>query len=398
MAGWGAGPKRTGPLAGVKVLDLSSVVMGPYATLILGDLGADVIRIENGGGDAMRHAGRSPGPGMGPIFMALNRNKRSVVLDLKTSEGAAAARELAADCDVFFHNIRAEAIERLGLGYAAVKALRPEVIYVHCSGYGSDGPYAGRQAYDDLIQAASGFADLLPRTLGDGRPRYAPALVADKTAGLHAAYATMAALFHHARTGEGQFVEVPMFESFTAWNLIENLYGQTFIREEGAPPLYGPGYTRSINPRRRPYPTLDGHIGIVPYSDGQWFEFFALGGRPELAEDPRFKTMAARTEHVGELYAEVEAVAATKTTDAWMTILHQAGIPAMRFHTLDGVVDDEHLRDSGFLHRREHPTAGPHRAMRHPVMFERTPADIAREAPGLGEHTEEVLGAPSDKT
>jgi crotonobetainyl-CoA:carnitine CoA-transferase CaiB-like acyl-CoA transferase len=372
----------------VKVLDMSSVVMGPYATLILGDLGADVIRVESGAGDPMRHAGKSPAKGMGPIFMALNRNKRSVVLDLKTAEGAAAARELAGECDVFFHNIRAEAIERLGFGYEAVKALRPGVVYVHCSGYGSDGPYAGRQAYDDLIQAASGFADLLPRTLGDGRPRYAPALVADKTAGLHAAYATLAALFHRERTGEGQFVEVPMFESFTAWNLIENLYGQTFD-----PPLYGAAYTRSVNPRRRPYPTLDGHIGIVPYSDGQWFEFFALGGRPELAEDPRFKTMASRTEHVGELYAEVEAVAATKTTDDWMRILHEAGIPAMRFHTLDGVVDDEHLTGSGFLHRREHPTVGAYRALRHPVMFERTPTDIALEAPGLGEHTADVLGA-----
>ena len=391
MAGWGEGPKRTGPLAGVRVLDLSSVVMGPYATLILGDLGADVIRIETAAGDPMRHAGRAPAPGMGPIFMALNRNKRSVVLDLKSEAGRAAVLELAAGCDVFFHNIRAEAIERLGLGYQAIRAGRPNVVYVHCSGYGSDGPYADRQAYDDLIQAASGFADLLPRTLGDGRPRYAPALVADKTAGLHAAYATLAALFHRERTGEGQFVEVPMFESFTGWNLIENLYGQTYLTPEGEPPLYGAAYTRSINPRRRPYPTLDGFLGIVPYSDGQWFEFFALGGRPELAEDPRFKSMAARTENVADLYGEVEAVAATKTTDEWMTILHAAGIPAMRFQTLDEAIEDEHLVASGFMHAREHPAAGPYRAMRHPVAFAGSPADIAREAPTLGQHTAEVL-------
>lgn len=383
-----ADQKPTGPLAGVKVLDLSSVVMGPYATLVLGDLGAEVIRIETAAGDPMRHAGRSPAPGMGPIFMALNRNKRSVVLDLKSPEGLEAARRLAADCDVFFHNIRAEAIDRLGLGYEAVKALRPDVVYVHCSGYGSEGPYAGRQAYDDLIQAASGFADLLPRALGDGRPRYAPALVADKTAGLHAAYATLAALFHRERTGEGQFVEVPMFECFTAWNLVENLYGRTF-----EPPLYSAAYTRSVNPRRRPYPTRDGHIGIVPYSDSQWFEFFALGGRPELAADPRFATMAARTEHVGELYAEVEAVAATKTTDEWMTILHDAGIPAMRFHTMDAVVEDEHLVQSGFLHRREHPAVGAYNAMHHPVRFEKSPAQIRLEAPALGEHTAEILEA-----
>jgi crotonobetainyl-CoA:carnitine CoA-transferase CaiB-like acyl-CoA transferase len=388
MGVWGETAASTGPLAGVKILDLSSVVMGPYATLILADLGADVIRIESGSGDPMRHAGRSPAPGMGPIFMALNRNKRSVVLDLKSPEGTQAARRLAAECDVFFHNIRAEAIERLGLGYEAVRALKPDVVYVHCSGYGSDGPYAGRQAYDDLIQAVSGFADLLPRTLQDGRPRYMPALVADKTAGLYAAYATLAALFHHERTGEGQFVEAPMFETFTAFNMVENLYGLTFLRD---PPLYGAAYTRSVNPRRRPYPTKDGHIGIVPYSDGQWFEFFALGGRPELASDPRFATMQARTEHVGELYAEVEAVAATKTTDAWMTILHEAGIPAMRFQTLDEVAEDEHLTASGFIQAREHPTVGPYRAMRHPVRFARSPADIRLEAPGLGEHTAALL-------
>jgi crotonobetainyl-CoA:carnitine CoA-transferase CaiB-like acyl-CoA transferase len=183
-----------------------------------------------------------------------------------------------------------------------------------------------------------------------------------------------------------------MFETFTAWNLIENLYGQTFD-----PPLYGAAYTRSINPRRRPYPTLDGHIGIVPYSDPQWLEFFALGGRPELADDPRFKTMAARTEHVGELYAEVEAVAATKTTDDWMRILHEAGIPAMRFHTMDAVVHDEHLRASGFLHRRDHPTVGPYNALRHPVAFEKTPADLALEAPELGEHTADVMANPSTR-
>lgn len=391
MAGWGTGPARSGPLAGVRILDLSSVVMGPYATLILGDLGADVIRVETAAGDAMRQAGRSPAQGMGPIFLALNRNKRSIVLDLKSAEGLAAAKDLAAGCDVFFHNIRAEAIERLGLGYEAVRALRPEVVYVHCAGYAAGGPYAGRQAYDDLVQAASGFADLLPRALGDGRPRYAPALVADKTAGLHAVYATLAALFHRQRTGEGQFVEVPLFETFTAWNLIENLYGLTFVTPEGEPPLYGPGYTRSINPRRRPYPTLDGHIGIVPYSDAQWFEFFALGGRPEMADDPRFATHAARTEHTGDLYAEVEAVAATKTTDAWMGILHEAGIPAMRFNTMEAVIDDEHLAATDFLQDRKHPAAGLYRAIKHPVTFERTPADVAREAPRLGEHTDAVL-------
>jgi crotonobetainyl-CoA:carnitine CoA-transferase CaiB-like acyl-CoA transferase len=391
MAGWDLETKRTGPLAGIRVLDLSSVVMGPLGTLILADLGCDVLRIENGTGDPIRHAGRSPAPGLGPIFLALNRNKRSALVDLKTEEGRRAVLALAATCDVFFHNIRTEAIDRLGLGLEAVRAANPDVVYVHCSGYGAGGAYEGRQAYDDLVQAASGFADLLPRSLGDGRPRYAPTVAADKTAGLHAAYAAIAALFHRERTGEGQFVEVPMFETFTAWNLVENLYGLTF-----EPPTYGPGYARSVSPRRRPYPTLDGYISIVPYTDDHWLEFFKLGGRPELAADPRFSTPAARAEHVGELYAEVEAVAATRTTEDWMATMHAAGIPAMRFQTLDEVVHDAHLAGSGFFELREHPAAGLYRAMRHPVRFEKTPADIARDAPRLGEHTGELAQDPAD--
>lgn len=375
-----------GPLAGVKILDLSTVVLGPYATQLLGDLGADVVKVENGAGDIMRHAGPSPAPGMGAIYMGLNRNKRSILLDLKTADGKEAIRRLAAQSDVFFTNVRMDGLKRMGLGYDDVKALRPDVIYVHCAGYGSDGIHAGKPAYDDLIQAASGVADLLAIREG-GPPRYMPALMADKVSGLHAAYAVLAGLFARATTGKGQFIEAPMLESFTAFNLVENLYGHTFV-----PPLTQPAYTRSVSANRRPYATLNGFIGIMPYSDAQWVTFFEIGGRSEImTEDPRFSTYAARTANIGALYRLVGDVAATRTTEEWLDLLEKADIPAMKCNSLLDVINDPHLRGAGFIHEREHPDVGRYVAMQHPVKFSETPASIRSEPPRLGQHTAEVL-------
>ncbi len=377
----------TGPLAGVTILDLSTVVLGPYATQLLGDMGADVIKVETGAGDIMRHAGPSPHPGMGAIYMGLNRNKRSVVFDLKSPEGKEAIRRLAAKSDVFFTNVRMDGLKRMGLGYDDVKALKQDVIYVHCAGYGANGPYAGRPAYDDLIQAGSGVADLFAVREG-GAPKYMPALMADKVSGLHAAYATIAGLYARAMTGKGQFIEAPMHESFTAFNMVENLYGHTFI-----PPLAQMAYTRSSSINRMPYPTQDGYIGIMPYNDQQWVKFFELGGRPEvMTEDPRFSTYNARTANISALYQLVGEVAATKTTDEWLKLLGEADIPAARCATLREAIDDPHLRATGFVHEREHPAVGPYIALEHPVNFTGTPADIRIEPPTLGQHTAEVLG------
>lgn len=377
----------TGPLKGVTILDLSTVVLGPYATQLLGDMGAEVIKVETGTGDIMRHAGPSPAPGMGAIYMGLNRNKRSVVFDLKTPEGKEAIRRLATKSDVFFTNVRMDGLKRMGLGYDDVKKLREDVIYVHCAGYGASGPYAGKPAYDDLIQAGSGVADLFAVREG-GAPKYMPALMADKVSGLHAAYATIAGLFARATSGKGQFIEAPMLESFTAFNMVENLYGHTFI-----PPLTQMAYTRSVSANRMPYPTKDGYIGIMPYSDTQWLTFFELGGRPEvMTTDPRFSTYNARTANIGALYQLVGEVAATKTTDEWLALLGKADIPAARCATLREAIDDPHLRATGFIHEREHPAVGPYVAMQHPVNFTGTPADIRSEPPTLGQHTAEVLG------
>lgn len=382
---------RTGPLSGVKIVDMSSVVLGPLATLIFGDLGADVIKIEAGqkgkAGDMMRYAGKSPTGDLGPIYTNLNRNKKSVQLDAKDPQGKAALLTLLKDADVFFHNVRLGGMARLGLDYESVKAVNPSIIYVHCAGFGQGGPYEKRQAYDDLIQAASGFAHL--SSLRDGsEPAYAPSLVADKTVGLFATYATLAALYHKSKTGEGQFVSVPMLECFTFFNMVENLYGETFLPGNGKV-----AYTRSVNANRKPYKTKDGYIALVPYSDDQWERFFEMGGRFGVFEDPRFSTYSARTENITELYAIIGEVAVTKTTQEWLDLLGEANIPAMKFNEMVDVLDDEHLKAVGFFETREHPDAGPYRSMKHPVAFSETPADTAIDPPTLGAHTATVLAS-----
>lgn len=382
---------RTGPLAGVKIVDMSSVVLGPFATLIFGDLGADVIKIEAGqkgkSGDMMRYAGASPTGDLGPIYTSLNRNKKSVQLDAKTEDGKAAIVALLKDADVFFHNVRLAGMGRLGLDYESVKTINPGIVYVHCAGFGAGGPYEKRQAYDDLIQGASGFAALNAMRSG-GDPEYAPSLVADKTVGLFATYATLAALFHKQRTGEGQFVSVPMLESFTFFNLVENLYGETFLPGNGKL-----AYTRSINANRKPYKTKDGYIGLVPYSDQQWEQFFRMGGKEGVFEDPRFSTYSARTENITELYAIIGEVALLKTTDEWLTLLDEANIPAMRYNEMSDVLADPHLAAVDFFQTRKHPEAGDYRAMKHPVRFSATPAEIAIDPPRLGADTETVLAS-----
>lgn len=373
-------------LEGVRVLDLTSVVFGPYATQMLADLGADVIKVEPPQGDQFRGAGKPARTrGMGACHMTINRGKRSIVLDLKTEEDLAVMRDLIRGADIFIHNVRLDAIARLGLDYAAVKALKPDIIYVHCVGFGSDGPYGGLQAYDDVIQAGTGAASLLSRVDGDPRPRYLPSLIADKVAGLHGAYAALGAYVHHLRTGEGQFVEAPMFECFAHFMLEEHLCGGTFV-----PPTAPLGYPRQLDPDRQPFPTADGYLSIVPYTDGSIVRILDLIGAGHLLADARFSTPRARGLNISQVYATIAQYTPHRSTAAWLDLLREAEIPALPVRDLQDVPDDPHLRATGFVTEREHPTEGRYLDLRPPVRFG---ADYARRndgAPSIGEHGEAI--------
>ena len=372
-------------LSGIRVVDLSTVVFGPYATQILADFGAEVIKVEAPGGDGFRHAGRpAKSVGMGPAHIALNRNKKSVVLDLKHEGKRQRLRDLTATCDVFLHNVRAEAIERLGFGYEAVRALKPDVIYVHCVGFGSNGPYAGLQAYDDVIQALTGTTSLLSRVDGDPRPRYLPSLIADKVAGLHAAYATMAAVIHRLRTGEGQFVEVPMFEAFANFMLKEHLAGLTFD-----PPVGDACYARQVDPHRQPFPTSDGHISIVPYRPGHAQRVIALLGDPEFAAQERFAGIEGAIRHMPELYTRIGELTATRTTAEVLEIMRAAEMPAMPARDIAELPGDPHLGEAGFFWRSAHPSEGQVLQMREPSRFSGWEMPEPAPAPLIGEHSEE---------
>jgi len=376
--------RRSGPLAGVRVLDLTTVLLGPYATQILGDMGADVIKVEAPAGDPLRAVGPARHAGMGAVFLNANRNKRSLALDLKNPAARRALLRVAESADVFVHSMRPQAIARLGLAYEDVAAVNPRIVYCGAYGYSKDGPYGHLPAYDDMIQGASGLAALQGRP--DGRPRYAATVIADKTVGLSVVYAVAMALFHRERTGEGQAVEVPMFETMVSFLMVEHLYGLTFDPPEG-----GTGYQRILSPDRRPYATVDGYVCVLPYTDRQWASFFEIVGRPDLARDDRFADLSGRTRNVDALYAALAEILATRTTHEWLTAFEAAAIPAMKVNEPDDLPADPHLAATGFFRTVEHPTEGRLRTAGIPVSMSATPGGIDRPAPRLGEHGREVL-------
>ncbi|MCX7960950.1 MAG: CoA transferase [Burkholderiales bacterium] len=376
----------SGPLAGVRVLDLTTVVMGPYATQLLADLGADVVKVEPPEGDVMRHNAPMRSPGMGHIFLHANRNKRSVVLDLKRPEGRAACLALAARADALVYNIRPQAMARLGLAWDDVRAVNPRLVYVGGFGYSQRGPYAARAAYDDLIQGAAGVPWLFARA-GSQAPRYAPVTLADRAVGLHLALAVCAALLRRERSGVGQRVDVPMYESLVQMVLGDHLAGASF-----EPPLGEPGYGRLLAHGRRPYETKDGWICVLVYNDKQWRAFFEAIGRPELAQDPRFATQEARSRDFEAAYALVAEEMKKRTTGEWIETLEAADIPVGRMQSLADVLADPHLAAIGFFATVEHPSEGRLRAMAVPSEWSESPPEAHRRAaPRLGEHTREVL-------
>ena len=374
-----------GPLDGVRVLDLTTVVMGPYATQILADFGADVLKVEPPAGDVMRDAAPMRSPCMGHIFLNANRNKRSIVLDLKRAAARDACLALAGTCDVLVYNIRPKAMARLRLSYDELRAANPRIIYVGAFGYSQRGPYAAKAAYDDLIQGAVGLPWLLQAS-GAEKPRYAPVTIADRSVGLHVVNAVCAALYRRERTGRGQRVDVPMFESLLQTVLGEHLGGHTFEPRHGEP-----GYARMLANGRRPYRTKDGHVCVLVYNDKQWRAFFELIGRPELLSDPAYATQEARSRDFESAYALVAEAMAKRSTAEWIAALEAADIPVQRMNSLEDILADPHLAAIGYFTAVEHPSEGRLKSMAVPSEWSESVPEYRRHAPRLGEHTREAL-------
>lgn len=376
-----------GPLAGVRILDLTSVVMGPFATQILAQLGAEVLKVETPEGDNMRHVGPMKNEGMGHIYLHANVGKKSVVLDLKHPEGLEAALKLAEGCDVFVSNVRPQALARLGLDYASVQARNPRIIHVSCCGFDQDGPDAARPAYDDLIQGATGIPWLM-KQYGVPEPAYLPTTLADRVTGLHTVYAVTAALYARSQTGQGQAIVVPMFEAMAQFVLGDHMGGLTF-----EPPLGDPGYARLLTPHRKPYATSDGMLCVLIYNDKHWRSFFAAIGEAEgLGKDPRFTTHSARAAHIDEVYAQVGRLMRTRTTQEWRALLDTADVPNMPMNSPADLLANPQLRATGFVSDTVHPTEGPMHSLAHPTKWSATPpAPALSPAPQLGQHTREVL-------
>jgi len=375
----------SGPLSGVRVLDLTTVVMGPYATQILGDFGADVIKVEPPEGDVIRNAWPFRHPGMGTIFLNTNRNKRSIVLDLKKPQARDACLALAAKSDVLIYNIRPQAMARLKLSYEDVCSVNPRIVYVGCFGFSQRGPYAAKAAYDDMIQGAAGIPYLLKKQ-GAAEPRYAPMIVADRSVGQQVASAVSAALYYREKSGRGQRIDVPMYEHLLQMILGDHLGGYTFE------PPHGPaGYVRILSPDRRPYETKDGYVCALIYNDKQWKGFLEVIGRTELLETPEYATHEARSQNYDKAYAMVAAELKKRSTAEWIEAFERADIPVQRMNSLEDIVADPHLAAIGYLTSVEHPSEGRIKTLAVPSEWSDSKPEYRRHAPRLGEHTREVL-------
>ena len=374
------------PMSGYKIIDMATVLMGPLATQIFGDYGADVIKIEPPEGDVMRHAGAKRNHAMGSMYLSTGRNKRSVVLDIKKPEGKAALLKLCETADVFIHNVRPEAMRRAGLDYESMRAVNPSIVYVSLVGFGEGGRYANRPAFDDIIQAATGVCNLFQRA-GHEEPPFIPWNVADRITGITAVHATLAALLLRTRTGDGQAVEVPMFETVTQMVLGDHMGGMAFVPQAGES-----GYARLLSPGRRPYKTLDGYFVITPYTDNQFTALLgAIGREGEMKTNPILIDLQTRQRHWPEIYKLIAGVMATKTNAEWLEICSRNGVPGTPVRALKDLVHDEHLNEVGLFCESDHPTEGRIREMRPPTRWSNADVSIRRHAPYIGEHSVEVL-------
>ncbi|MBE7369066.1 CoA transferase [Ramlibacter sp. HM2] len=369
----------------MRVLDLTSVIMGPFATQILASLGAEVTKVESPEGDNMRHVGPMRHPGMGHIFLNANEGKRSVVLDLKQPAAREAALRLAEASDVLVSNVRPQALRRLGLDFESVRARHPRIVHVSCCGFDQQGPYAARPAYDDLIQGATGIPWLMQQ-YGSEAPCYAPVTLADRVTGLHAVYAVTSALFARERTGEAQAVVVPMFEAMTQFVLGDHLSGLAFD-----PPLGEAGYARLLTAHRRPYRTRDGHLCMLAYNDKHWRSFFEAIGQPQRMDDPRFASHGARAQNIDAVYGEVARILRERTTADWRALLDAADVPNMPMNAPGDLLDDLHHAATGFVRTVDHPSEGRLRATGRPTRWHGLGDWDPAPAPRLGQHSTEVL-------
>jgi crotonobetainyl-CoA:carnitine CoA-transferase CaiB-like acyl-CoA transferase len=373
-----------GPLQGIRVIDLTTVMLGPFCTQILGEMGADVIKVEPPGGDIGRWTGAFKTPGMSSAFLMKGRNKRSVVLDLKKPEAKEPLKRLVESADVFVHNIRPKAAVRLGIDYESIAVIKPDIVYAAATGYGEEGPFVDKPAYDDLIQGASGLASLFGSVTGT--PRYGPSVLADKTTGLFLTYSISMGLFHRERSGEGQKIHVPMYESFAGFIMNEHMQGRMYD-----PPTGEAGYQRMLTPHRRPFPTADGYICVLPYNDKHWGRFFDVAGKPELTEDSRFADQPSRSKNIDALYEIVTEIMADRTSAEWLRVLEEADIPVMPMNSPEDLFDCPHLTAVGMFPEVEHPTEGKIRHIKVPVSFSKTPGGYYRHPENLGQSTAETL-------
>jgi crotonobetainyl-CoA:carnitine CoA-transferase CaiB-like acyl-CoA transferase len=373
--------KSAGPLAGVRVVDLTAMVMGPYATQIMADMGAEVIKVEPPAGDNTRYISVAPAPGLAGVFVNVNRGKKSVVLDLATAEGKAALRELIKTADVFIHSMRGKAIAKLGFAYEAVAAINPKIIYTNCYGYSRRGPEGDLPAYDDTIQAECGLTAV--QQMLTGEPNFVGTIMADKVAGLTVLYATTMALFHRERTGEGQEVEVGMFETMASFMLVEHANGAMF-----SPPLGPAHYPRAVAPNRKPYRTKDGYVAALVYNDKHW-NAFVEAVKPAWA-GPELATLAQRAKQIDRVYGLLAETFRERTTQEWLDLLRDLHVPAAPLRTPDELFENEHLNAIGFFETVE-TAQGPVRFPGVPTWFSESPGHVTGGAPLLGEHTHEVL-------
>lgn len=376
----------SGPLKGVRVIDMTTVLMGPYASQILGDMGADVIKVESPHGDLVRDLGPMQHDHMGALYLHINRSKRAITLDVKQPEGREALLRLVESADVLLYNIRPQSMERLGLGYDAVSAVNPKILYVGTFGFGQNGPYAAKPAFDDLIQGAIGLPTLI-QMAGSDVPRYVPSNIVDRTVGVFAVSSLCAALYHREKTGQGQRIDIPMFETMVSHLLSDHISGATFD-----PPIGPAGYARLLASERRPYKTKDGFVCAVIYNNKQWAAFYkAIGRFEEFSHDARFVNLNTRNRHINDLQQMVAKIFLERTTDEWLSLLEQADIPCMPLHTLESIFEDPHLQAVGLFQWEDHPSEGRMRRVGVPSSWSGSQPVPGRPAPTPGQHSIEVL-------